>query len=111
METHFEVIADVYEFDDVMTCPYRPDVACLGVAVDIEKGVHMVVQLGPEIRFWLGPSSRQVERRINVLHAAMIEAGGSAVVAERVREWLRDLWDGLVDLQGVLRDGLTTSGQ
>ncbi len=96
METFFAVEAlEVTRLADPVVCPARRDLRCTGVAVDLDHGFHLVMQLG-SLEFWMGPDRSTVERRAAIVQAA---TPMPALMAALMHDWVLEVWEAAVDVR------------
>lgn len=109
-QTHFMVQARELLLDEQVTCPYHPLLTLEGVAVTPDGQHHLIGHAAGQ-RAYLGPTQAIVERRAQIIAAALARPdlaepdSGRTELAWLIQYWLVQCWEALLD---ELVDALTT---
>lgn len=98
---HFHLPARELLLEEPVACHYLPGLALAGVAVTAAEQHHLILELGgleQVDRFYLGPTQDDVERRAQIL-AAALQAGPQLdeLHAGLVQDWILLAWEATLD--------------
>lgn len=90
--TYFAVAGRSRRLEPAEPCPAYPPLTLEGVAVDRSGGLYLVLAvLG--ISAWIGPTLRDVRRKVHLIAEALGDTGSLPTVDwQGVLEWLTDAW-------------------
>lgn len=102
MMTHFAVSTphQLLCLDEPQVCPFLPGLRFEGIAVTAGGQHHLVMVLGEQDRFFLGPDRDTVARRAMILLVGLRIASQGEVDdfhGDLIRQWVTDAWDAVVD--------------
>lgn len=73
-------------------CPAYPPLKLEGVAVDASGGLYLVLAV-LDISAWVGPTLRDVRRKVHLIAEALSDSGSLPTIDwQGVLEWLTDAW-------------------